>query len=132
LHRGEFVWGPELNRLFNESAIVLNIASWDSHLSGMTQRIVEIPASGGFMLTDDAPEARALFRPGVELDVFATPQELRRQCERYLADPAQRGPIADAGHQRAIGMPDFSLAARVLIGWVAGAPRPPARDDARP
>ncbi len=122
-HRGDFVWGPQLNALYNDSAIVLNIASWDSHLSGMTQRIVEIPASGAFMLTDDAPEVRELFQPGREMDVFATPQELKRQCERYLADANRREEIADLGHRRALRLGDFSLAAKVLVG-LAEAPQP--------
>ena len=38
-------------------------------------------------MTDDAPEVRELFQPGREMDVFATPQELKRQCERYLQAP---------------------------------------------
>jgi spore maturation protein CgeB len=115
-HRGDFIWGESLNALYNDSAIVVNIASWDSHLSGMTQRIVEIPASGAFMLTDDAPEARALFEPGREIDVFASPQDLLSKCRHYLADAALREAIANRGHRRALGMPDFSFVARVLVG----------------
>lgn len=123
-HRGDFIWGPQLNALYNGSAIVLNVASWDSQLSGMTQRIVEIPASGAFMLTDRAPEIGALFEPGVEMDVFDSPDELRQQCERYLVDAVNREAIADAGHRRALRMDDFGAAARVLAG-LAEAPSPP-------
>ena len=122
-HRGDFCWGSELNHLYNESAIVLNIASWDSHLSGMTQRIIEIPSSGAFMLTDDTPEVRSLFEPGREIGVFTTPQELLRECERYLADPNLREQIADLGHQRALSCDDFRFTAKVLVG-LAQAPSP--------
>lgn len=122
-HRGDFVWGSQLNALYNDSAIVLNLASWDRHLSGMTQRIVEIPASGAFMLTDDAPEVRELFEPGREMDVFATPQDLRLQCERYLTDATRREEIADFGHRRALRLGDFSLAAKVLAGLAEAPPR---------
>jgi spore maturation protein CgeB len=129
-HRGDFIWGAELNALYNDSAIVLNIASWDAHLSGTTQRVVEIPASGAFMLTDDAAEVRALFEPGREIDVFTTPEELRAQCERYLDDEPLRERIADQGHRRALQQADFSVAARVLIGRLP-APSAP-RSDPRP
>jgi len=115
-HRGEFVWGEALNALYNDSAIVLNIASWDSHLSGMTQRILEIPTSGAFMLTDDSREARALFEPGREAEVFESPEALRRQCARYLADGARREAIAQRGHRRALRQRDFTATARVLAG----------------
>lgn len=126
-HRGEFIWGSELNALYNDSAIVLNIASWDSHQSGMTQRIIEIPASGAFMLTDAAPEATALFRTGEEMDVFSTPEELRAQCEFYLAHSSERERIADRGYQRALTFGDFTRTAQVLIGLV-GPLTPPAND----
>lgn len=122
-HCGDFIWGPQLNALYNDSAIVLNIASWDPQLSGMTQRILEIPASGAFMLTDDAPEVRDIFEPGIEMDVFATPQALQRLCEHYLGQPQLREEIADRGHRRALQQGDFSLAAQVLVGR-APAPLP--------
>jgi hypothetical protein len=123
-HRGEFIWGPALNTLYNSSAIVLNIASWGNELSGMTQRVVEIPASGAFMLTDAAPEVFDLFAPGREIDVFDSPLTLRRQCERYLADATAREAIADAGHARALRMGDFSHAAAVLLGRAEASPPP--------
>ncbi len=124
--RGEFIWGPALNALYNSSAIVLNIASWANVLSGMTQRVVEIPASGAFMLTDAAPEVFTLFAAGREMDVFDSPQTLRQQCERYLADAPLREAIAEAGHARALCMGDFSHAAAVLLGRAHASP-PAAR-----
>ena len=127
-HRGNSVWGPSLNALYNDSAIVLNVASWGNHLSGMTQRVLEIPASGAFMLTDDAPEVRPLLELGVEMDVFASPAHLRAQCERYLADASLREAIADRGHRRALTHGDFTFAARVLSGRLP-APTPAARPD---
>ncbi len=122
-HRGDFIWGPALNALYNSSAIVLNIASWGNGLSGMTQRVVEIPASGAFMLTDAAPEVFTLFAPGREMDVFGSPQTLRQQCERYLADAPRREAIADAGHARALCMGDFNHAAAVLMGRAEALPQ---------
>ncbi len=122
-HRGDFIWGPALNALYNRSAIVLNIASWGNELSGMTQRVVEIPASGAFMLTDAAPEVFNLFAPGREIDVFDSPQALRQQCERYLVDASAREAIADAGHARALRMGDFSHATAVLMGRAEALPQ---------
>jgi hypothetical protein len=116
LHQGDFIWGEDLNRLYNDSAIVLNIASWDSLLSGMTQRIAEIPASGAFMLTDDAVEVVALFEPGLEVAVFSSPDELRQRCEQYLTSSEERENVANCGHRRVQRFEDFTLAARVLTG----------------
>lgn len=131
LHRGDFIWGTQLNELYNDSAIVLNITSWDNRQSGMTQRIVEIPASGAFMLTDVTPEVDALFEAGREMDVFDSPAELRRHCEFYLAHPDDRERIADQGHRRALMLADFTRTALVLVDR-AVPPTPLARDSRVP
>ena len=115
-HRGEFIWGSALNDLYNDSAIVLNLASWSGDLSGMTQRIVEIPASGAFMLTDAAAESRRLFEAGAEMDVFHSPLDLRMACAYYLAHDAAREQFAHRGHRRALAIPGFDETARVLSG----------------
>ena len=118
-HRGEFIWGAALNDLYNDSAIVLNLASWSGELSGMTQRIVEIPASGAFMLTDAATEATRLFEAGAEMDVFHSPLDLRMACEYYLANDGAREQFAHRGHRRALGIPGFDATAKVLAGSAA-------------
>ena len=117
-HRGEFIWGAALNQLYNDSAIVLNIASWDSALSGMTQRIAEIPASGAFLLTDDSSEVLSLLVPGREMQVFSSPEQLYSHCRYYLGQHAEREAIADRGHRRVQQWHDYGLAARVLAGRV--------------
>ena len=119
LYRGDFIWGTPLNALYNDSAIVLNVASWEPGLSGMTQRVVEVPASGAFLLTDDAAELRRLYVTGEEVAVFDGPDDLRAKCAHYLAHADEREAIAARGHRRALAFDDYAATAAVLIG---GAP----------
>lgn len=114
-HRGEFIWGQELNALYNESAIILNISSWPATMSGMTQRIIEIPSSGAFMLTDESQEISNIFKIGVQIDTFSTPVELKLKCEYYLADSLNREIIASRGHEAIFTVSDFSVTAKKLI-----------------
>ena len=116
LHRGDAIWGAPLNELYNDAAIVLNMASWENHHVCMTQRIAEIPASGAFMLTDATPRGSEIFAPGVEMDTFATPLELAAKCRHYLDHATEREAIADRGYQRAQRLADFAATARVLVG----------------
>ena len=116
LHRGEALWGEPLNAVYNDSAIVLNVSSWEPQRSGMTQRIVEVPASGAFLLTDDAEEARDLYAVGDQIAVFTDPEDLRAKCEYYLAHAEEREVIAGRGHRRALALPDYAATASVLIG----------------
>ncbi len=114
--RGDALWGAQLNALYNASAVVLNISGWDASLSGMTQRIVEVPASSAFLLTDDAEQARRLYVADEEIGVFGSPEDLRAQCEHYLTHADEREAVAERGHRRALGLADYAATAAVLIG----------------
>ncbi|MEY4753787.1 MAG: hypothetical protein RJA44_1462 [Pseudomonadota bacterium] len=113
--RSEFIWGPELNALYNQSAIVLNISTWDPGLSGLTQRVLDVPASGTFLLTDESADLRALPELGRHIATFETPEQLRAQCLHYLAEPQQRDEIAVQAYRAALAFPDFKAIATRLI-----------------
>jgi spore maturation protein CgeB len=65
-----------------------------------TTRSFEIPASGGFMLSERTDELTALLRPGVEAEYFSSLDELEHKCRRYLAADGEREAIARAGRER--------------------------------
>lgn len=65
-----------------------------------TARSFEIPACGGFMLSESTDELRSLFKPGVEAEFFASMDELHEKCVRYLADEPARELIAREGCRR--------------------------------
>lgn len=73
-------------------------------------RTFEIPAAGGFMLHVDNDEVRTLYEPGREIDVFAGEEQLIERIGHYLANEAERGAIAEAGHARCV--PAYSLETR--------------------
>ena len=132
LLRGEALWGEPLNALYNDSAIVLNVSSWEPRRSGMTQRIVEVPASGAFLLTDDAEEARRLYAAGDEIATFTSPEDLRAKCEHYLAHAEEREAIAARGYRRVLAFAGYDATASMLIGCLGEERRsihePPASD----
>jgi spore maturation protein CgeB len=77
-----------------------------------TQRSVEIPACGGFLLAERTDEHEALFREGCEAEYFSTREELVTKVRRYLDDPSRRSMIAEAGHRRCIE-DNYSYAGRL-------------------
>lgn len=99
---GEFIWGEQLNRLYNEAAVVLNLSSWDPELGGLTQRVIDVPATGALLLTDACADVAAVFRVGEEIDTFTTPQDLAEKCRFYLGNASRRECVAAAGHRRAL------------------------------
>lgn len=88
------VWGGTLNRLMNQSKIVLNISSWVPEKTGLSLRIVDIPATGAFMLTDDSPELEQVFGKDMNIPVFTDPSDFRSKVIHFLNADQARNEIA--------------------------------------
>jgi hypothetical protein len=82
-------------------------SGWEDRVS---TRTFEIPACKGFMLHIDNEEVREFFEPGVEIDVFATPEELADKIGFYLARPELRARMIERAYARCV--PAYSYAAR--------------------
>ena len=76
----------------------------------VSTRTFEIPACRGFMLHIDNKEVREFFEPGVEIDVFSTPEELADKIRFYLARPELRARMIERAYTRAV--PAYSYDAR--------------------
>lgn len=99
--RGNEIWGDDINQLYNRSKIVLNIPSWaPSYADTPNLRLVDVPSAGAFLLTEDSPATRRFFTPGEHIEVFSSPEELRKKVVYYLTHEAERNRIARAGYER--------------------------------
>ena len=97
-----------LNSLFAQSAINLGFTRMsgdDPTVPGVTQvklRDFEVPLAGGFYLVERVGEYEEFFRSGVEVETWATLEELTDKIRYYLSHDAERKRIASAGRQRAV------------------------------
>lgn len=105
--------GPAYAAAIQRSRINLAIhmgptsSGWEDLVS---TRTFEIPACGGFMLHIDNDEVREFFKPGEEIDVFSTPEELADKIRFYLARPTLRAQMIERAHARAV--PAYGYRAR--------------------
>lgn len=114
--RGDEVWGDDINTLYNHSKIVLNIPSWaPGYADTPNLRLVDVPAAGAFLLTEDSEATRRLFTPGEHIDVFSSPAELREKVAFYLRNDELRESIARAGHERVQQLGSYRDKMRYLL-----------------
>ncbi|MCB9460379.1 MAG: glycosyltransferase [Anaerolineaceae bacterium] len=95
----------EMSTIINTNKIVLGLATpgnrvWKQDLH--TQRSVEIPACGGFMLAPYNAEIDSLFTEGKEAAYFRSFDDLVEKIRYYLAHEDERQRIAEAGHRKAV------------------------------
>lgn len=85
---------PRAHKVYNSAKIVIGP---QNHLTQVTQRTYEILGSGGFLITNDTPAVRELFRPGRELVVSGSADETKRLIRYYLKHPLERRKIQEQG-----------------------------------
>ncbi len=87
--------------IYRNAAININIFNVQC-VDSPILRLFDILACGGFLLTEYRPFLDNLFGIGEELEVFRTPAELHEKIHFYLAHPARRTAMAQAGRERVL------------------------------
>lgn len=100
--RGKFITGKELVELYNKSRIALNISRWGfgddgSKRSGMNMRILEVLATGTFLLTDSSEDIETIITPGKHLIIYKNIEECVMRTKYYLKNISEREAIAKNG-----------------------------------
>ena len=99
------------NHVYSSSDIILGI---QNHPTQLTQRIYEILASGGFLITSDTPEIRSLFSPGKDLIVSSSPRETLDLVNDYLQEADKREIIRENG-QKSVAVHHYKNKAAYII-----------------
>lgn len=92
-------FGGQAGNIYRNSKINLNI-SLHCIESGANQRIFDIMAAGGFVLSNYQQELEELFVPGEEIVLFHNGEELLELVEYYLAHDEEREEIARRGQKK--------------------------------
>lgn len=84
----------------------------------VSTRTFEIPASGGFMLHIDSDEVREYFKPGEEIDVFSSTDELVEKVRFYLNKPELRTKMINRAFSRCCPNYSYSIRARQVADLI--------------
>ncbi len=122
--KGRYIAGEELTRLYNQSRVVLNVTNWGrgegAKRSGMNMRVMEVPATGAFLLTDGSRELDDFLSPGRHIAVYEGKSEFLCQLEYYLRHDAAREEIARRGMEHVREHYTYDAAVRKIIQAFAG------------
>lgn len=110
-------WGEAASMVYAGSRINLNIALKGIE-GGTPQRVMEIMAAGGFMMSTYCPETAELFEEDREIVMFKTPEELFDKVDYYLKHDDERKAIAKRGQEKVLECYTYDKSLRKLLDWV--------------
>jgi len=117
--RGAWIPNDELHRYYSSAEIVLNDHWADMRAEGfISNRVYDVLASGGFVVSDGVPGMDERFDGGVA--TFDTGEELIAVVERFLADPAEREARATRGRAAVLARHTFDHRAATIIEATRG------------
>lgn len=96
----------EVSNIYHTSKINLNITLHCIE-TGASQRVFDVMAAGGFLLSNYQQELAELFVPGEEIVLYHNMEELEYYVEYYLSHEKEREQIAKRGQQKVIRLHDF-------------------------
>ncbi|THB75070.1 MAG: hypothetical protein D6B28_00945 [Gammaproteobacteria bacterium] len=118
LHPGAF--GRHTNLVFNQSKVNLNIHNWFGKGHAMNLRLYEVPAAGGFLLTDWVEEIDKYFEQDKHVVCFKSVEEMNEKAKFYVNNDQARNTIADAGYEHVLKHHSYDARIRDLINIITG------------
>lgn len=98
------VYAEEAVKIYNASKIILDIHQlWgkEKEITNVTPRVFEVPASGGFLLTNPSLQIEDFYCPGKEMIVYKDMDDLRHLIKYYLENSEEREEIAARAYEKA-------------------------------
>ncbi|SDA42024.1 Glycosyl transferases group 1 [Butyrivibrio sp. INlla18] len=92
-------YNEKMPRVFHRSKVNLNI-TLRSILSGVSLRVIDILAAGGFLITNYQAEIAEYFEDGVDLVMVYTPEDMIQKTAYYLQHEDERKEIALNGQKK--------------------------------
>lgn len=111
-------YGERIKKLYHCSKINLNISKYQLRTT-VNQRVFDVPAAGGFLLTDFKPELEDFFVIDKEVICFCNKDELKKKAVYYLEHENQRLQVIENARERVLKEHDYSKRIKKLFLWLA-------------
>ena len=108
--------GSEMAEVIGAARVTVNFVRAE-HGCAHSMKTFEIPASGGFMLTNDTEEQRLFFQGDEECVYFDSPEEMAAKAKFYISHHHERARIRLAG-MRAVAPHTYLARAKGLLRFL--------------
>lgn len=106
----------DIRYIFSSVKSLLEFMRMKKRIDQIKARNFEIPAFGGFQLTNYVPAIEDYFVPGHEVAVYTTFEDLLLQTRYYLENELERRKIMVNGYKRAINKHTYSNRLKEVFG----------------
>jgi spore maturation protein CgeB len=111
---GPLNYGAPVAQVYGRTRVNLNMTSLQMP-SAVNQRVFDVPAAGGFLLTDDQPALYELFEPGKEVATYADPAELPDLVRHYAQNETARRDLVERARDRILAQHTYQHRLRSII-----------------
>lgn len=115
--RGWVDYHGELPKVYGASRISLNATKLQLRTT-VNQRVFDVAACGGFVLTDYRPDMETLFDMDKEVAVYRDFTELEELTGYYLENEEARGRVSKAARRRVLGEHTYRHRMRSMLGQI--------------
>jgi len=98
------IYKEEAVKVYNASKVIIDIHGLygiEKEIFNVTPRVFEVPASGGFLLTNHIPQVCEFYKVKEEIITYKDINELKYLISYYLEHPQERQAISERAYQRA-------------------------------
>ena len=95
---GKHIYGKNINKLANESAISLNILR-KQNMTSHNMRTFEIPSYNGLMLTTRSSEQNTFFKENVSCFMYSSKKELNKKIKFIFSNPKKAEKVRKNGNK---------------------------------
>jgi spore maturation protein CgeB len=104
----------ELPQIYHAAGAVVNLTSLQMPTS-LNQRCYDVPAAGGFLLTDQRDTLAEQFEPDIEMVAFVALADMVEKWNFYRRHPAQRAQIIENGRKRVLAQHTYCHRLREML-----------------
>ncbi len=113
-YKGTIDYRKELPLLYKNAKINVDIPH-PQLVNSANQRVYDVPAAGGFVLTEDKPAIRELFEIDKEIVCYKNMADLKAKIGYFLEHEKERRAIAEAGQRKVLNEHTWAKRAQTIV-----------------